>query len=378
MSLKIGELRKQPEGYEAFVPGEFPPKDGWKFSDKLNQKHSNAIWQIGKLDGRTRLLPDVEFFLSMYMRKDAAKSSQIEGTQATMIDAIEAEAKTSDALPKDVDDILHYIKALNYGLNRLKEFPLSLRFIRELHGELMRGARATQFPNPGEFRRSQNRIGGTSMMDAHFVPPPPAELPRALADLERFLHEKDQLLPLYKAGLIHAQFETIHPFLDGNGRTGRLLITMYLWFRGLLEKPVLFLSSFFKKHQAEYYDRLNAYHNGEIELWLDFFLEGVMDTSLQAVSVADAITVICQGDMEKVQSLGKPSAASGVIVLRQLFALPIVNVAVIQRWTGYSQPGAQRVIDRLLELNILEQKSKGKKYARSYIYRRYVDAFNID
>lgn len=204
--MKVGYLIQQSGGYKAFVPERFPPVEGFHFSTKLIQKASQATLLLGKLDGITQLLPDVDFFLFMYIRKDAASSSEIEGTQATMIDAIEAEAGTSDKLPEDVNDILHYIKALNYGLKRLKDFPLSNRFLCELHKELMKKARSSHFADPGNFRKSQNWIGGTAPGNAHFVPPPPQELPRALADLEQFFHAQDDLPPILKAGIIHVHF----------------------------------------------------------------------------------------------------------------------------------------------------------------------------
>jgi len=373
--MEIGRFIKQNDRYKAFIPNKFPPSKDLEFSKKLVLKHSSAERLLGKLDGITQLLPDVDFFIFMYIRKDAASSSQIEGTQATMIDAIEAEAKTTESLPKDVDDILHYIKALNYGLKRLAEFPMSLRFIRELHKKLMETARTTQFSDPGNFRKSQNWIGGTTPANASYVPPPPSEMQRALDDFEKFIHSKDDLLPLLKAGLIHAQFETIHPFLDGNGRTGRLLITFYLWLSKLLEKPVLFLSSYFKKHQQVYYARLNGYHRGKVEQWLNFLLDGVIETAEQAISTAQAITKLRQEDMEKIQALSKTASESGVVVLRKLFALPIVNVNTIKGWTGFTRQGAQRVIDRFVKLGILEQKDKNETYGRSFIYRRYVDIF---
>lgn len=374
--MVIGKLIQQDSDYKAFIPDKFPPDKGLSFSQRLFIKHSNAERLLGKLDGITLLLPDVDFFIFMYVRKDAVSSSQIEGTQATMIDAIEAEAKTSESLPKDVDDILHYIQALNYGLRRLVEFPMSLRFIRELHKELMKEARATHPSDPGHFRKSQNWIGGTSPTNARYVPPPPLEMLKALDDFEKFLHSDDELLPLLKAGLIHAQFETIHPFLDGNGRTGRLLLTFYLWQKGLLEKPVLFLSSYFGKHKELYYDKLNGYHNGKVEEWLEFLLDGVIEIAEEAVVVAQAITVLRQEDMEKIQALSKTASESAVIVLRKLFALPIVNVNTIKEWTGFTRQGAQQVIDRFVKLGILEQKDKNDKYGRSFIYRRYVDVFS--
>jgi len=373
--MQIGNLIKQPQGYRAFIPNPFPPKEGFSFSTKLIQRASQATLSLGKLDGITQLLPDVDFFLFMYICKDAASSSQIEGTKATMIDAIEATSKTSENLPDDVDDILHYIQALNYGLERLKDIPLCLRLIKEVHKQLMEEARATHFSNPGNFRESQNWIGGTSPSNASFVPPPVHEMNRAMGDLEKFFHQKDEILPVIKAGLIHAQFETIHPFLDGNGRTGRMLITLFLWLEKLLDRPVLFLSSYFKKHQKIYYKRLDEYHNNEIEPWIDFFLNGVTETSLEAIETAKKINTLREIDMKKIHSLGKTAAKSAVKILPKLFKLPIVNVTNIQKMTGYTRQGAQKIIDRFVDLDILKQKDENKTYGRSFIYRKYVDIF---
>lgn len=374
--MNIGNYVKQPQGYKAFIPEPFPPKEGFPFSAQLIQKASKATLALGKLDGITQLLPDVDFFLFMYICKDAASSSQIEGTQATMIDAIKAISKTSDTLPADVDDITHYIHALNYGLERLKNFPLCLRLIKEIHQHLMKDVRSTHFSDPGNFRKTQNWIGGTSLQNAHFVPPPVHEMNQALGELEIFFHEVDDFLPIIKAGIIHAQFETIHPFLDGNGRTGRMLITLFLWLEKLLERPVLFLSSYFMKNQKIYYARLDDYHNSKLENWLNFFLEGVIETSAEAIETVKKITVLRQEDMNKIQSLGKTVSAISVKVLIQLFRSPIVNVANIQKWTGYTRQGAQKVIDRFVDLNILEKKDEHKTYGRSFIYKRYVDIFN--
>lgn len=227
----IGSYKAQSTGYTAFIPNDFPPSDGFLLDGKIVKKASDATRLLGKLDGITKLLPDSDFFLLMYLRKDAASSSQIEGTMATMVDAIEAEVQTNTDIPPDVDDILHYIQALNFGMKRVREddFPITLRFIRELHEKLMNQARASHFSDPGNFRTSQNWIGGTRPDNARFVPPPPVEMQKALDYLERFFHRDDELIDIIKAGIIHAQFETIHPFLDGNGRTGRMLITFYLW-----------------------------------------------------------------------------------------------------------------------------------------------------
>jgi len=374
---EIGQLKQQPEGFKAFIPAPFPPKGGFEFDPKILKKSDEATRLLGKLDGITKLLPDVDFFLSMYLRKDAASSSQIEGTMATMIDAIEAEVQPSANIPQDVNDILHYIKALNYGMKRVQQddFPMALRFIRELHKQLMDKARTTHHADPGEFRKSQNWIGGTRPDNARFVPPPVEEMHKALTDLEKFMHSEDTTLTLIKAALIHAQFETIHPFLDGNGRTGRMLITFYLWKEGYLEKPVLFLSSYFKKHQKVYYERLFGYHFGSTSEWVDYFLDGVIEIANEAIDIVGKITTLREKNVLKVQTLGKRASQSAALVLPKLYEQPIVNVATVQKWTGFSRVGAQTLIDRFIDMGILTPKDKDKKYGQSYIYKKYVDIF---
>src|SRR3990167_6211806 len=374
---EIGALRKQPQGFNAFIPHPFPPKDGFEFSPELLVKSEKATRLLGKLDGVTKRLPDIDFFLLMYVRKDATSSSQIEGTMATMIDAIESEVKTNTDSSSDVDDILHYIHAINYGMKRVTQdnFPLTLRFIRELHNKLMDNARSTHFSDPGEFRKSQNWIGGTRPDNARFVPPPIAEMKTALSELENFFHAENTIPTVIKAGLIHAQFETIHPFLDGNGRTGRMLITFYLWKEGYLEKPVLFLSSFFKKYQKLYYEKLLSYHNGNISDWIDFFLEGVIEIANEAIDTVGKITILREKDLLEIQTLGKRASESAALVLPKLYAQPIVTVSVIQKWTGFTRAGAQTVIDRFIKMGILIPKDKGKKYRQSYMYKNYIDIF---
>ncbi len=375
--IEIGKNIQQPSGFKAFVPNSFPPKNGFDFDSAILKKNDQATRLLGKLDGITKLLPDADFFLLMYLRKDAASSSQIEGTRATMVDAIEAEVNLNRNLPDDVDDILHYIKALHYGIKRvtLDDFPITLRFIRELHSKLMTKARMTHFSDPGEFRKSQNWIGGTRPDNARFVPPPVDEMNRSLSDLEKFLHTDDHVLTLIKASIIHAQFETIHPFLDGNGRTGRMLITFYLWKEGFLEKPVLFLSSYFKKHQQLYYEKLFGYHNGNVADWVEFFLDGVIEIANEAIEIVSKITELREKDIQKIQKLGTRASESAAIVLPQLYGQPIVNVSVIQKWTGYTRAGAQRVIDRFIGMKILIPKDQDKKYGQSYVYRNYLDIF---
>lgn len=376
--VKIGSKIKQKQGFEAFIPSLFPPREGFNFDPKILKKDSEATRLLGKLDGITKLLPDADFFLLMYLRKDAAASSQIEGTNATMIDAIEADVKIKTNVPNDVDDILHYIKALNYGIKRVKtdNFPMVLRFIRELHKQLMHKARATHFSDPGEFRKSQNWIGGTRPDNARFVPPPVEDMRRSLNDLEKFIHANDTLPTIIKAGLVHGQFETIHPFLDGNGRTGRMLITFYLWKEGYLEKPVLFLSSYFKKHQKLYYEKLFGYHYGNVSDWIDFFLGGVIEIANEAIEIVDKITALRDKNLLKIQELGKRASESASLVLPKLYAQPIVNINIVQKWTGFTRAGAQTVVDRFIGMGILTPRDKDKKYGQSYIYKEYVDIFN--
>src|SRR5258706_7597660 len=371
--MLLGKFIKQATGFKAFIPDDFPPKGLLDFSPEILAKAALAERITGKLDGVTQTLPDADFFLAMYVAKDAAFSSQIEGTRATLMDVLELDAgvQTKDT---DADDILVYIGALNYGIKRLKKFPLSLRFVRELHKELMTGARISQFADPGEFRRSQNWIGGTNPDNAAFVPPPVQAMKKALNDWEKFVH-RENMMPLVQAGLLHAQFETIHPFLDGNGRTGRLLIALFLYERAVLEKPVLFLSSYFKKHQQLYYKMLNNYHNSNTDPWLLFFLDGIIETAVESIDVSKKINVLREGDMQKIQSLGKREAASGVLLLQQLFKTPIVTAATVAAHTGFSRLGAQKVIDRFVAKEILKPKDETVRYGKTYIYRKYVSLF---
>lgn len=378
---RIGVYRPQPEGFKAFVLEPFPPKDTLVFSSAIQQKHAEAMRLLGKLDGITALLPDRDYFLEMFVRKDASSSSQIEGTQASISDAIEAlNIERRNNLPQDVDDILHYIEALNYGLERAKDFPFSLRFIRELHEKLMTGARNTHNPFPGEFRRTQNWIGGTRPDNARFVPPPVREMNQALNDLEKFIHADDEYLPLIKAGLLHAQFETIHPFLDGNGRTGRMLVTMFLWYRRLLEIPVLYLSTYFKEYQEVYYEKLNAYHseNGNVEEWVDFFLDGVIDIANSSIETCRKITELRERDMRKAQKLGKATAPKTLDMIRFLYKMPTVGIADVVNQTGYSRPSAYKLIDRLVDMNILYPADENDGYGKKYTYKDYVEVFAED
>lgn len=375
---KIGRYVEQKEGYKAFTPFGFPPKSGFLISPKLYKKHEDAIRLVGKLDGITRLLPDKDFFLLMFIKKDAVYSSQIEGTKATFQDAVAAPVtEEKSRLHPDVDDIVHYVDAVNYGIERTKTLPISLRLLTEIHHRLMKGARSTQHAYPGEFRRSQNWIGGKTPTDASFVPPAPNDMRSALNDLENFIHTKDDYPSLVKAGLLHAQFETIHPFTDGNGRTGRMLIALYIHHTRLLELPVLYLSSYFKKHQKLYYQRLQDYHNedSQIDAWLNFFLEGVAEIADSSIETCAKITVLRDHDFAKMQKLGKKSAESTLEIIRKLFGQPIVGIAEIIKWTGFTPQGAYNVIERLKNLEILEPLGSAD-YGQKYIYADYYEIFD--
>ncbi|MBI4268427.1 Fic family protein [Candidatus Uhrbacteria bacterium] len=375
---KIGRYIQQKEGHKAFTPFRFPPKGGFVISAKLYKKHEEAIRLVGKLDGVTRLLPDKNFFLLMFVKKDAAYSSQIEGTKATLQDAVAAAVtEEKSRLHSDVDDIMHYVDALNYGIERIKTLPISLRLMQEIHERLMKGARATQHAYPGEFRRTQNWIDGKTPADASYVPPAVHDMRGALNDLEEFIHTKDNYPSLIKASLMHAQFETIHPFADGNGRTGRMLIAMYIHHASLLELPVLYLSSYFKKYQKLYYQKLQSYHDEDpdIDGWLDFFLDGIVETADSSIETCSKITALRDHDFAKMQRLGKKSAESTLEIVRKLFSQPIVGVSEIMKWTEFTAPGAYKVIDRLKDLQILEPLGDAV-YGQKYIYADYYEIFD--
>ena len=375
----IGTYRPEKDGLKTFLPYPFP--GDFEFSNKIYQRQGEASHLLGKLDGTTKLLPDKDFFLLMFIKKDATYSSQIEGTQATFQDAVAlgAAAEYGAVDESDVHDIVYYIKAVNFAMKRVSDLPISLRFIKEIHEKLMKGARSTQHAYPGEFRSSQNWIGARVPKDATFIPPNIEDMKKALDDLERFIHAKDDLPSLIKAALLHAQFETIHPFTDGNGRTGRMLITIYLEYMGLLELPVLYLSSYFKKYQKLYYAKLASYHDEEsdIEGWLLFFLDGIIDISNSSIETCEKIISLREKDHAKIQTLGVKTASKTFEVLQQLYKQPIVGIADIEKWTAYTQPGAYKMIQRLIDLDILEPLGE-VKYGQKYVYTKYYKIFDPD
>jgi Fic family protein len=373
---RAGRYVQQPAGYRAFLPPPLPPNPPLRMDD-LQAPLAEASHALGRLDGSVLTLPDPDLFVLMYVRKEAVLSSQIEGTQSSLQDLLEAEARIfSPDRPADVREVINYVQAMNYGLERLAVLPVSVRLIREIHERLLKGVRGHKL-TPGELRRSQNWIGpgGCTLNEATFVPPPPDAVPQALGDLERFLHEKDDLPVLVKVGLAHAQFETIHPFLDGNGRVGRLLITFLLCERGVLHKPVLYLSHYFKRHRQEYYDRLQAVRDaGDWEGWLGFFLRGVVDVSAQATETARRILALRERRREQItQSFGR-AAGNGLKVLEQLFRTPIISVKKVQTITKTKFPAANQLVQRLAQLGVLKEIT-GQARNRQFRFEEYVQLF---
>jgi len=363
----------QPTGYSAFVPAPLPPDPPLDMAS-LQSSLSRANLALGRLDGVVDIIPDPDFFVAMYVRREAVLSSQIEGTQSTLEDLLEVELEPEARRDtSDVGEIVNYVGAMKHGLGRLGELPLSLRLIRETHAELLgdgRGSHAT----PGEFRTSQNWIGpaGAPLAQATFVPPAPHDMTQALSDFERFLHDEadDRLIA---AGLAHAQFETIHPFVDGNGRVGRLLITLLLVRHGVLRQPLLYLSHHFKRHRAEYYDRLMAVRlRGDWEGWMRFFLDGVTTTAEEAKLTADRIFALRE---EHRTLVIEHSGPNGLMLLSALFRQPLVNVKTVARATGVAFGTANRLVARFEELGLLREVT-GQRRSRLFRYEPYLDLFD--
>ena len=372
--LQIGKYVKQKGNYNAFIPDKFPPKGLTYYKPKIIELLADANLLLGKLDGLTKLIPDIDFFIFMYINKEAAFSSQVEGTKASLTDALQAEVERTPDLPDDVDDILHYIKAMNTGLERLNSLPLSLRLIKEVHATLLTGARGSTSHQPGEFRNSQNWVMGTNLNDARFVPPPPQYVLSAMGELEKFFYSHKNTPTLIKAALLHSQFETIHPFLDGNGRTGRLLITFYLCHQNVLERPVLYFSEYLKKHRNKYFSLLDDYRKGKVSEWLVFFLDGVIQICEKAIETSDKIINLREKDLQKMSSLGRASK-NAMVLLKHLYKFPIVNVKKVEKATGLSREAANRLVKRFCREGILVQKDQNVKYGRLFVYYDYLSLF---
>jgi Fic family protein len=376
---RAGRYLQQPGGYRAFIPAPLPPQPPVQLTGKLQKLLSEADRVLGRLDGSIQTLPNPDLFVFMYVRKEAVLSSQIEGTQSSLQDLLAAEAQIlSPDRPRDVNEVINYVQAVNYGLERLAELPVSIRLIKEIHAKLLEGTRGSNL-TPGELRHSQNWIGphGCTLAEATFVPPPPYEILNTLGDLEKFLHQEDDLPLLVKIGLTHAQFETIHPFLDGNGRVGRLLITFLLCERGVLLKPVLYLSYYFKRQRAAYYESLQAVRDaGDWEGWLAFFLQGVIEVSTQATETARRILMLREAHRALIIEQFGRAAGNGQRLLECLYQHPIVSVNEVQDFVGVSYQTANMLVNKMEEQNILRELT-GQNRNRRFRYEDYIRLFVV-
>ena len=363
---------RQIEGYRAFQPAALPPDPPLELDTRMVSLLSDADRALGRLDGVASVLPNPDLFVATYVRHEAVLSSQIEGTQSTLEDVLSYESDDDQSgLPRDVEEVVNYVRAMNHGLARLNDLPLCNRLIREIHAELMRGVRGSE-REPGEFRTIQNWIGpaGCTLNTASFVPPPPHEVPRAMGELERFFHDRDGLPALVHVGLAHAQFETIHPFLDGNGRVGRLLITLMLCERGVLLRPLLYLSVYFKAHRAQYYDRLTAIRfDGDWEGWMRFFLQGVIEVSRSATETARKILTLREASLD--QALSGPAHR----LVKCLFEYPVINVRKAQTLLGCAFTTANKVVTELEDAGLLVEIT-GNRRNRRYRFDPYIRLFD--
>jgi Fic family protein len=372
LSTRAGRYVRQPTGYQAFVPAPLPPDPPAQLDGAAIALLSRADQAVGRLDGVVQILPNPDLFVAMNVRREAVDSSRIEGTQSTLEDllAFELDPYARD-LPDDVGEVVNYVRAMNYGLARLADLPLSLRLIREIHRELLQNTRGADRA-PGDFRTTQNWIGAgnVALAQATFVPPPPGELAAALGNFEQFLHGHEEMPALVHSGIAHAQFETIHPFLDGNGRVGRLLITFLLVHRGVLHRPLLYLSTYLKRHRAEYYDRLMAIRNdGNWEGWLRFYLRGVAETAIEATETARAIVRLREDHRALTQAhkLGD----NGLRLLELLYQRPFVNVKLVGEHLGTTDVTASRLVERLGWLGLVEEIT-GRQRNRVFRYTPYL------
>jgi len=376
---RAGYYVTQSTGYKAFLPKPLPPEPPIAFDGEFMALLSKADLALGRLDGSTETLPNPDMFVFMYVRKEAVLSSQIEGTQASLLDVLEFEAQALDGRPGDVQEVVNYVAAMNYGLDRLHKLPLSLRLIREIHQRLLKDVRGGE-RTPGEFRRSQNWIGssGGTLSTALYVPPPPHEMLEAIGALEKFLHQSPPMPDLIKIGLIHSQFETIHPFLDGNGRVGRLLIAFLLCERKILHRPLLYLSYYFKKRRTEYYDRLQAVRDhGDWEGWLKFFLRGVHEVAEEGTDTARKILRLREDHRRLIQERMRVSAGKALSILESLYAGPIISVQHAASVGGVTFPSANSILQEFVNLGLLEE-TTGRKRNRRFSYAPYLALFQDD
>ena len=371
---RAGTYISQPRGYKAFIPTSLPPEPSIQYDEDLQFSLSKADRALARLDGLTAVLPNLELFIAMYVKKEALLSSQIEGTQASLVGVLEFEANlTPREDVREIKEVINYVKALNYGMERLEKLPMSLRLIKEIHRILIERTRGSH-KAPGEFRESQNWIGppGVSLSEAVFVPPPPDMVIPAMGELEKFMHTKDNIPPLVKIALIHAQFETIHPFLDGNGRIGRLLITFYLFWKEILLSPLLYLSFYLKKHRNEYYDLLMRVRTeGVWEDWVKFFLKGVSETSEEAIGTAREIIVLKENIITKLHE-NSISSVYAIKLIDLLFDTPLVGVPYVTEKLNMSKQSANELVKRFEKINVLREITGKQRYKR-YIFRDYIE-----
>lgn len=375
---RSGRYVRQQAGYKAFLPKPLPPEPPVLITGDLQRLLSEADLALGRLDGSIQILPNPDLFVYMYVRKEAVLSSQIEGTQSSLQDLLAAEATIlSPDRPQDVEEVVNYVAAMNHGIARLTDLPVSVRLIREIHEKLLRGVRGSML-TPGDLRTSQNWIGpgGSTLNEATFVPPPPHEVPNSLGQLELFLHGQSDLPLLVKIGLAHAQFETIHPFLDGNGRVGRLLITFLLCENGVLHKPVLYLSHYFKKHRQTYYELLqDTRERGDWESWLAFFLRGVAEVSKEASETARKILALREEHRAVIADKLGRAAGNGHRVLETLYKRPIVSVNEVRDLIGTTYPAANQLVERMAQSGLLTEMT-GQARNRLFQYAPYIRLFN--
>lgn len=356
--------------YQSFVPSPLPPTLPIEISEDILEQLIKANSQLAILESVATRIPDVDLFVSMYVRKEALMSSQIEGTQATLEDVLDP--LIEDNTNRNVADVVNYIKATEYAIRRLHELPLCNRLLKETHAILMEGVRG-QEKNPGEFRCSQNWIGGkgSTLRNAKYIPPSPDDMTEAMSDLEKYINADDRLDGLIRAALIHYQFETIHPFLDGNGRIGRLLITLFLMEKKILTTPALYISYFLKKNRVEYYDRMTEVRSkGNYEQWVKFFLQALAESAKDAIAAIDELTALHDKNIDLVAGMGRASK-NAMLVFRYLEANPIIEIGKTAEALGITFGTASNAVERLSSAGILEQITTGRRN-RTFAYKDYL------
>ncbi len=361
------------KGYKPFLPSFINDDIDWKLGELSNLIQESSLW-LGKLNSYSDLIPDIDFFIKMYATKEATNSNRIEGTRTTFDDAISPIEQVKPEFRDDWHEVQNYLTAINYSIEKLNELPISIRLIKEAHQILLSGVRG-EHKAPGEVRKTQNWIGGSSLKDAFFIPPEPNMLPDLLTDIEKFLHNEELEIPeIVKAGIVHYQFETIHPFLDGNGRTGRLLIILYLISTGLLNKPVLYISDFFERNRMSYYDSLAMVKKTDnMTQWLKFFLNGVVETAKSSIKTFDKIIKLKNDVDNKFSKIGK-KAVNGQRLIELLYSEPKVNSKTVSEKLGISVVSANGLLSTFVEIGILEEKT-GFNRNRYYVFEEYVKIF---